>query len=95
MQRKAESSNKKLPYRLQQRLFIALVLVGDVVFVGLAFFLAYLLRFDANIELFKMVVKPNSLSYFHMGLALIPLWIVLFWMYRLNEWNQPVAAEWG
>jgi exopolysaccharide biosynthesis polyprenyl glycosylphosphotransferase len=86
--RKLERSNKSLPYKRQQQVFIALLIWCDLVFLGLAFWLAYTLRFNSDITIFKMTVKPNPVFYLTIGLVMLPGWIILFWVYRLYDWEN-------
>jgi len=67
-----------LSWEDQWRLFIAGLIVNDVLMIGLAFLLAYAVRFSLQIPLFEL--GANSWPPFYQGLVriLIPVWIVIF-----------------
>ena len=51
--------------------------------VGLAFRLAYIIRFEAGIPLFKLEVVPSLNYYMNLVYILIPGWLVLFALFGL------------
>jgi len=70
-------------HSLQWQLFICALLILDFLMVGLAFRLAYLIRFEAGIPLFKLEVVPSINYYMNLVYILIPGWLVLFALFGL------------
>jgi exopolysaccharide biosynthesis polyprenyl glycosylphosphotransferase len=54
------------------------MMVGDIAMIGLAFRLAYLLRFEANFGVFRADVVPSLPFYQTVSLALSLVWIAVF-----------------
>ncbi len=63
----------------QWRLFTLSLLINDLVMVGIAFRVAYYIRFEADISLFRATVYPVFDFYQSLVLILIPVWIIIFW----------------
>jgi len=58
--------------------YILALVISDLVMVGMGFRLAYLVRFDLSIPIFRLEVAP-SLSYYLMLVGvMIPIWIGIF-----------------
>ena len=71
----------------QRRLFLVALFVSDVLALLLASFLAYLLRFLFDIDIFE-AVAPSPDFYLRLTtLLLIPGGILLFWQFRLYDLN--------
>ena len=69
-------------------LFIFAMLVSDMLAIGLAFRVAYFIRFEAQIPLFKLEIEPSVLNYSNLVLLLIPVWLMLYaWMGLYNRRN--------
>jgi exopolysaccharide biosynthesis polyprenyl glycosylphosphotransferase len=60
------------------QLFIITLIASDIAMIGLAFRLAYSLRFEVNIDFFRLDVVPSFPYYQIVSLALVFLWIVVF-----------------
>lgn len=60
------------------------LIAADALMVGLAFALAYWLRFEAGFT-FAPEVKPKMEQYMRLVGLLLPLWLLLFWMLRLYD----------
>jgi exopolysaccharide biosynthesis polyprenyl glycosylphosphotransferase len=84
---KIHQSNQHFPRPVQKRLFIFGLLCWDILFLGLAFGLAYYLRFLGLMDIFWKDVTPNTTSYLYLSLALLPVWLALFALYRLYSWQ--------
>jgi exopolysaccharide biosynthesis polyprenyl glycosylphosphotransferase len=72
------TASRMIPIRWQWRGFILSLIVSDVLMIGLAFLLAYWVRFEANIPLFRLEVVPTLSFYQIMVAVMIPLWILVF-----------------
>lgn len=60
------------------QLFIITLIASDIAMIGLAFRLAFLLRFEINIGLFQLDIVPFLPFYQTVSLALILVWIFVF-----------------
>ncbi|MGQ9793379.1 MAG: sugar transferase [Anaerolineae bacterium] len=69
---------------MQRRLLIAMLLLGDAVFLALAFAVAYGLRFELHIPVFDQVAASLQM-YVQRSMMLIPLWLVLFALFHLYD----------
>ncbi len=85
--RKVQHSTKWLSRLHQRRLYLAALLVSDVALLAGAFGLAYLLRFYSGLPIFQTEIAPWPSYYGTLILAFIPVWVVLFWAYRLYDWD--------
>jgi exopolysaccharide biosynthesis polyprenyl glycosylphosphotransferase len=84
---KIRRSNQHFSRPLQKRLYVLGLLFWDILFLSLAFGLAYVLRFHGFLDIFWKDVTPNATSYLTLSLALLPVWLVLFAIYRLYSWQ--------
>jgi exopolysaccharide biosynthesis polyprenyl glycosylphosphotransferase len=65
--------------QLQWRAFIVCLIAVDALTVGLAFWLAYIFRFNLSLSFFQLDVTPSLAFYRNLTtLFLIPLWLVVF-----------------
>lgn len=64
--------------RVQWRLLQLVLLVADGVGVALGFTLAYVVRFELSLPVFRLEVVPSPFFYARVVAALIPLWLLLF-----------------
>jgi FlaA1/EpsC-like NDP-sugar epimerase len=60
------------------QLFIILLMAGDIAMIGLAFRLAFILRFEVKIGLFRLDITPSLPFYQNVGTALILVWLAVF-----------------
>lgn len=70
-------------HSIQWQLFVCALIINDFLMVGLAFRLAYIIRFEAGIELFKLEVVPSLNYYMNLVYIFIPGWLVLFALFNL------------
>jgi exopolysaccharide biosynthesis polyprenyl glycosylphosphotransferase len=70
---------------LQWRLFISSLVLSDVLMAGLAFRLAYFVRFDLSLGIFLETIDPNFFFYQRLTLIFIPLWLVVFALLGLYD----------
>jgi type IV secretory pathway TrbD component len=71
-------ASRVLPIHWQWRLLTLGLVVSDFFTIGLAFWLAYLVRFQTNIPIFKLDVVPSLGFYQRMVLVMLPLWLIIF-----------------
>jgi exopolysaccharide biosynthesis polyprenyl glycosylphosphotransferase len=79
---------KRISNHAQRRLLIALLFVVDVIALIGAFAAAYVLRFDFRLIVFVNDFAPLPRFYFDLALVLVPVWLVLFWAFRLYDWEN-------
>ena len=75
---KISQASRAIPRPWQWRLFTLSLVASDLLLTGIAFRLAYLLRFEASISLFRLEVAPSFYFYQHLAFILIPIWLVIF-----------------
>lgn len=62
----------------QWNLLVAWLVIQDMAMIGLAFWLAYQVRFELAIPLFQLEVTPERLFYSSLVNFLVPLWVIIF-----------------
>lgn len=67
-----------LPKRLQWRLFTLSLILTDFLMIAAAFRLAYLIRFEASLDVFYLGAGTAFNFYQSLVLFLIPLWLFIF-----------------
>lgn len=72
----------------QRRLFLGTLVLADAAMLGLAFWLAYWVRFYSNLPFFDLEVVPSLPYYSAVSIALTGMWITCFWVFRLYEWEN-------
>ena len=69
----------------QWRLFTLSLIIVDGIAIGIAFWLAYYVRFGLSIRLFRLEVDPSIGFYVRLCLILIPLWLIIFYVMDLYD----------
>ena len=77
-QEKVDHAVRILPVQWQWRLFYFGLIVTDVIMIGLAFRLAYFIRFELSLGIFQLDVVPIIGFYRSLVYIMIPLWIFIF-----------------
>ncbi len=85
--RKVQHSTKRLSRLNQRRVYLAALLASDLVLLVSAFALAYVLRFYSDLPIFRTEITPWPGYYLRLAALLIPAWLILFWAYRLYDWD--------
>ena len=75
---KVRRASRSIPRQLQWRLFIGALFLVDFLMLGIAFRLAYNIRFNLNIAVFQDDVVPVQHFYQTIVFFLIPIWLVVF-----------------
>ncbi|MGH2537716.1 MAG: sugar transferase [Candidatus Promineifilaceae bacterium] len=70
--------SRSLPHMLRWRILVAGLLVSDISLIALAFLVAYLIRFNTSLEIFRLDVRPAFEFYRSLMLVLNPIWAVVF-----------------
>jgi hypothetical protein len=71
-------ASNSIPRILQWRLFIAGLIISDILMSGLAFRLAYFLRFELSLGIFYQNINPPIDFYQRLVFIFIPLWLFIF-----------------
>jgi exopolysaccharide biosynthesis polyprenyl glycosylphosphotransferase len=82
---KVQRSALRVPPRTQWRLFVCLLLAGDIAWLSLALATTYVIRFHLSLPVFAGDFILRPLFYFRLSLVLVPIWIGLFWAYGLYD----------
>jgi exopolysaccharide biosynthesis polyprenyl glycosylphosphotransferase len=64
--------------RWQWRIFTMALILSDMLMVAAAFRAAYWLRFELNLPLFFLAIKPPIEQYRNLMLVLLPIWLMIF-----------------
>jgi len=70
--------SRSVPRKLQWRLFNSALFLSDLILIGIAFRLAYSIRFEMNIPIFRLDAVPALYFYQSIVLILIPAWLVIY-----------------
>ncbi|MDI6696162.1 MAG: sugar transferase [Anaerolineales bacterium] len=76
-----ESANKVRPRiskHTQWNIYIAALVVSDLLMMGLGFRMAYFIRFELSIPIFQIDVIPNFLQYQRITFLAAFLWLIVF-----------------
>lgn len=87
VERRHQRSVKRLANRDQRRLFIGVLMLVDSAMLLLAFSAAYVIRFRFSLPMFETEFAPWPDFYVRLGLVLLPVWLVIFWAFRLYDWD--------
>ncbi len=68
----------KISPQAQWRLFVMALIVNDIFMTALAFFMAYIVRFEMSIPVFRLVVKPLPIFYMQLVIIMMPIWGIIF-----------------
>jgi FlaA1/EpsC-like NDP-sugar epimerase len=72
----------------QRRLFIGALVILDGWIVLLAFALAYIIRFQSSLPFFRNDASGVLDYYIQLSIILLPVWLVLFFIYRLYDFEN-------
>ncbi len=84
---KLARGGERLARPTQRRVFLAALVVSDAICLALALSLAYWLRFESGLTVFREEVIPHPPFYVNLALLLVPTWLALLWLYRLYDWR--------
>jgi exopolysaccharide biosynthesis polyprenyl glycosylphosphotransferase len=71
------SRQKTLLDRYQWKFFTVALILSDLLMVAAAFRVAYFIRFEMQIPIFKLAIVPSLAFYLSLVAALTPIWIVI------------------
>lgn len=85
---------KTVPRQWQWRLLTIGLIITDFLMIGLGFRVAYWVRFELNIEVFRLDVVPDFGFYQLLVFITIPIWLVLFgFMGAYNRQNLLAGTQ--
>lgn len=67
-----------IPRHIQWHIFIASLVIGDILMLTLAFRTAYMVRFELSLAFFQLDITPSYSYYQNMVLVIIPVWLIIF-----------------
>ena len=82
---KIRKASASVPRQMQWRLYIASLVVVDMLMLGVAFRLAYYLRFELAFSIFFQNLDPNLVFYQNVATFLIPILLVIFLVLGLYD----------
>jgi exopolysaccharide biosynthesis polyprenyl glycosylphosphotransferase len=82
---KIRKASKSVPGYLQWRLYTASLVIIDIFMLGLAFRVAYGIRFQMSISFFYRNINPNITFYQNLVLILVPVLLVIFLLLGLYD----------
>jgi exopolysaccharide biosynthesis polyprenyl glycosylphosphotransferase len=71
-------ASRSIPRKVQWRLFLLALILSDAIMASIAFRVAYIVRFDLSIPLFKQDAMPSLTTYQTLVFILIPVWLGIF-----------------
>ena len=75
---KIQKASRSISRTAQWRLFTLGLIISDTFAIGLGFRVAYFVRFELSLDVFKVDVDPSFAFYQRLVIALIPLWLIIF-----------------
>ena len=75
---KIAQATRNIPRLWQWRIYTISLVLNDIVMIGLAFRLAYFVRFDLNLSVFEEQALNSIAFYRLLVFILIPTWLVVF-----------------
>jgi exopolysaccharide biosynthesis polyprenyl glycosylphosphotransferase len=82
---KIRKASERLPRQTQWRLYTASLLLADALMIGIAFRLAYFVRFQLSLRFFFQKLEPDLLFYQAVATILIPILITIFMVMGLYD----------
>lgn len=78
LSKKVFKATRNIPRRWQWRLFLAGLIISDLLMIGVAFRFSYYLRFEHPLFFFRQDVLTSFSFYQSLVFVLIPLWLLVF-----------------
>lgn len=78
LQNKIQRVSRSIPLPAQWRLLKLVLIFNDMIMAGIAFRLAYFIRFELDLPFFYLESNPEVAFYQRVVLVLIPLWLMIF-----------------
>ena len=75
---KIRRASEIIPRKIQWGLYIAGLVIGDILMTGLAFRMAYFIRFSTGLGIFQEDASADLQNYQNLIILLIPLWLLIF-----------------
>lgn len=82
---KIRKASESVPRHTQWRLYAASLVIADIIMFGVAFRLAYFVRFQLSLSIFFQKLDPNLLFYQGVATILIPLLLIIFMLMGLYD----------
>ena len=78
-------ASESVPRHVQWRLYTASLVIMDIIMLGLAFRLAYYLRFQLSFNIFFHKLNPDIVFYQNVVVFLIPTMLIIFVLLGLYD----------
>jgi exopolysaccharide biosynthesis polyprenyl glycosylphosphotransferase len=75
---KIYQASRSIPRPLQWGLFHVSLILSDLFMLGLAFRIAYWVRFESSLAFFRLDITPSLTYYQSLVVILIPFWLIIF-----------------
>lgn len=75
---RVQRATHTIPREVQWRLYIATLIIGDLIITGLAFWFAYEIRFYSDIPVFRVEVVPEFPFYRRLSFLMMAIWLVIY-----------------
>lgn len=88
MKAKVQQATQSISHKTQWRLYVASMMVSDIIMIGLSFRFAYYLRFEAPIGIFYQNLHVNISFYQRLVIILLPVWLLIFTILGLYDHHK-------
>jgi exopolysaccharide biosynthesis polyprenyl glycosylphosphotransferase len=82
---KIRKASQSVPRQMQWRLYTFSLVIADIIMIGIAFRLAYYIRFQISPRIFFQKLDPDILFYQAVAMILIPILIIIFMLMGLYD----------
>ncbi|HJW89807.1 MAG TPA: sugar transferase [Anaerolineales bacterium] len=82
---KISHATNNIPRPMQWRLFVVSLIISDILMSGLAFRLAYFIRFELSLDIFYQNLNPSIAFYQRLVIIFIPVWLIVFALLGLYD----------
>ena len=82
---KIRKASKSVPRQMQWRLYTFSLVISDIIMIGIAFRLAYYVRFQISPRIFFQKLDPDLIFYQAVATILIPILVIIFMLMGLYD----------
>ena len=82
---KIRKASENVPRHTQWRLYITSLVIADIIMIGVAFRLAYFIRFQLSLSIFFEKLNPDIFFYQTVSAILIPIILIIFMLMGLYD----------
>jgi hypothetical protein len=74
----AQNGLLALLHQYEWTIYISVLFINDLLWMSFAFWVAFYIRFEAYLPIFRLDVIPSKSFYQTIVLVLVPLWLIIF-----------------